>query len=54
MWVDQGKHGETNIRLDGTRLVLLIYRAAADGRRFTQTQCCVLANGVGVMKLHKI
>jgi len=40
-------------------LVILIYPVAAaaddddDGRRFTQTHYCVLANGVGVMKLRK-
>ena len=54
-WVDQGKDGETNIHLDGTRLLLLMYPvAAADyGRRFTQTRYCVLGNDVGVIKLRK-
>jgi len=38
-----------NRHVDGTLHVLLIYPAADDddGRRFTQTHCCVLANGVG-------
>lgn len=51
-WVDQRKDGETNIYLDGTRLVLLV-PAAGDGRRVTHTQCCVLVNCVGVIKLRK-